>query len=221
MVNILVAKPQRTPTMRMVTADGYQYAMGSTPSGFTYKDVPKFGTIDREGKKALTRKVAPGLRQLAFTHTVASPDYQESIQPVIMRFTNTASRGVRIRFTGGSGPFEQPCWWLIKDLAVTVTQRALNNEPSRASIAWTLEEWVDVTLPTLARRPTPKSPAAPNRPVKAPTRTHRIGSGDTLWGIAARYLHNGARWPEIFNMNRNVISNPNRISAGQVIRIPG
>lgn len=225
MVNILVAKPTRKQTMRLVTSDGFQGSMHATPAAFTFSDVPNFGTIEREGKKALTRMVSPGLRQLAFTQTVASLDYQQSIQPVVLRFTNTAARGVRVRFTGGSGPLEQPCWWVIKGLAVTVTQRALNNEPSRVSIAWTLEEWNDVTANAVKARPVArpavKKPVAPTQRVKATVRTHRVVRGDTLWGIAARYLGNGARWQEIFNLNRGVIRNPNLISAGQVLRIPG
>lgn len=222
-VSILVLRPARKQTMRIVTSDGFQGSMHSTASGFTFKDVPNFATIPREGKKALTRMVSPGLKTLTFTQRIASLDYQQSIQPVVERFTAIGSRGVRVRFTGGSGPFEQSCWWLIKDLSVTASQRALNNEPSDTTLSWSLEEWQDVDSKVVRPRPTPKAPAAtPPRPVQAPARTYRVASGDTLWSIAARFLGNGARWPEVFNLNRNVVGgNPNLIIVGQVFRIPG
>ncbi len=50
--------------------------------------------------------------------------------------------------------------------------------------------------------------------------TYTVKSGDTLWGIAAKYLGSGAKYTEIYNANRDKISNPNLISVGQVLKIP-
>lgn len=47
-----------------------------------------------------------------------------------------------------------------------------------------------------------------------------IESGDTLWGIAAKLLGNGSKYPEIFEANREVIEDPDKIFVGQKIRIP-
>ncbi|ASX98693.1 minor tail protein [Arthrobacter phage Colucci] len=222
MVSILVNKPQYWHTMRVITHDGFQGSMHSTPTGFQYGDVAKYGQIEREGKKAISRLVAPGLRTLSFTQTVASLDYQQTIEPIVQRFTNLSAAGVRVRFPNGSGPFEQPCWWLIKDLSVNVTRRALDNSISYATVSWSLEEHVDVAANAIRPRPVPKAPVVPPKPVAAPSRTYRVVSGDCLWFIAQRFLGNGARWPEIYNLNRAVIGgNPNLIFPGQVYRIPG
>ena len=51
-------------------------------------------------------------------------------------------------------------------------------------------------------------------------KTHKVVRGDTLWGIARRFLGNGNRWPEIFELNRSQIQNPNLIFPGQVFRLP-
>ena len=47
-----------------------------------------------------------------------------------------------------------------------------------------------------------------------------IQSGDTLWGIASKFLGNGSKYPEIFEANREVIEDPDKIFVGQKIRIP-
>lgn len=60
---------------------------------------------------------------------------------------------------------------------------------------------------------------APSRPVtKATPKTHVVIKGDTLWGIAKKYLGNGSRYPEIAKLNN--IKNPDLIIDGQVLKIP-
>ena len=64
--------------------------------------------------------------------------------------------------------------------------------------------------------------AARSRPAPPPPRTYVVKPGDTLWGIAKMLLQNGARWREIYDLNRNVIGpDPNLIRPGQSLRIPG
>ena len=49
---------------------------------------------------------------------------------------------------------------------------------------------------------------------------YTIVSGDTLWGISAKFLGNGSKYMEIFEANREVIEDPDKIFVGQKIRIP-
>ena len=49
---------------------------------------------------------------------------------------------------------------------------------------------------------------------------YTVVGGDTLSGIAEKYYGNASRWTIIFEANRNQIQDPNRIFAGQVLRIP-
>lgn len=47
-----------------------------------------------------------------------------------------------------------------------------------------------------------------------------IEKGDTLSHIAKRYYGKASRWPDLFEANREVIQDPDRIFPGQKIRIP-
>ena len=49
---------------------------------------------------------------------------------------------------------------------------------------------------------------------------HTVEKGDTLWGISSKTLGNGARYEEIFEANKPMLSHPEKIYPGQVLRIP-
>lgn len=50
--------------------------------------------------------------------------------------------------------------------------------------------------------------------------THTVARGDTLSAIAKQYLGNANAWRQIFDANRDVLDNPDRINPGQVLKIP-
>lgn len=49
---------------------------------------------------------------------------------------------------------------------------------------------------------------------------HTVESGDTLSAIAKKTLGNANRYNEIFEANRPMLSHPDKIYPGQVLRIP-
>ena len=70
-----------------------------------------------------------------------------------------------------------------------------------------------------APRPAPKKETKKTA-TESKTRTYTVKSGDCLWRIAQKFLGSGSRYTEIYNLNRDKISNPNLIYPGQVLRIP-
>src|SRR5262245_9333458 len=53
---------------------------------------------------------------------------------------------------------------------------------------------------------------------KAAMQTYTVQAGDTLGGIAKRLLGNANSYMEIFNANRDVLTDPNMIKPGQVLK---
>lgn len=49
---------------------------------------------------------------------------------------------------------------------------------------------------------------------------HEVKKGESLWGIAAETLGNGSRYMEIFEANKPMLSDPDKIYPGQNLRIP-
>ena len=51
-------------------------------------------------------------------------------------------------------------------------------------------------------------------------RTYTIEKGDTLSKIAKEHLGQASAWKQIFEANRDVLDDPDRIFPGQVIKLP-
>ncbi len=49
---------------------------------------------------------------------------------------------------------------------------------------------------------------------------HTVEKGDTLWAISAKHLGNGAHYQKIFEANTPMLSHPDKIYPGQMLRIP-
>jgi len=73
---------------------------------------------------------------------------------------------------------------------------------------------IKVNAPAAQRTPTTASAGA------APTVTYTVQSGDTLSAIAKKFLGNPNEYMEIFNANKDQLSDPDKIRPGQVLKIP-
>ena len=54
----------------------------------------------------------------------------------------------------------------------------------------------------------------------ATARTYTVASGDTLSKISKQFYNDANQWQRIFDANRDILSNPDRILPGQHLRIP-
>ena len=78
------------------------------------------------------------------------------------------------------------------------------------------------TVKVIVKQETPKATVQTERPAEtAPKKkTYTVKAGDCLWNIAKKYLGNGAKYTEIYNLNKDKIKNPNLIYVGQVLTLP-
>lgn len=54
----------------------------------------------------------------------------------------------------------------------------------------------------------------------AQAKNYTIKKNDSLWKIAKEQLGDGNRWREIYELNKDVIKNPDRLKAGKIILLP-
>ena len=52
------------------------------------------------------------------------------------------------------------------------------------------------------------------------TRPHVVRDGDSLEDLAERYLGSRSRWNEIYEANRELLSNPELLPIGKTLQIP-
>jgi LysM repeat protein len=74
-------------------------------------------------------------------------------------------------------------------------------------------------IPQAFRAPAAAHLDAAVQPASQAAQDYTVQSGDTLFGIAQRYLGGGNQWPQLYHENSAHISDPNLIYVGQVLDV--
>lgn len=80
-----------------------------------------------------------------------------------------------------------------------------------------------LAIPALATQTTTERTATPASVTNTLTRTSNeisVGENDTLTALAQRYLGDGNRWNDLYEANRDRLSNPGQIRPGMKLRLP-
>ena len=62
--------------------------------------------------------------------------------------------------------------------------------------------------------------SAPAAPAPAPAKTYTVKAGDTLSGIAKATLGSAGAYMKLFELNKDQLTDPDKIEPGQVLRLP-
>jgi hypothetical protein len=103
-----------------------------------------------------------------------------------------------------------------------------NGPPSPIDTRATVQGGIPIPRENAAWQPVPETVAKTNAARLQPASkttiegfvVHRVEHGDTLSGLALRYLGNSARFGEIYNANRETLQSPNDLRLGMALRIP-
>lgn len=105
------------------------------------------------------------------------------------------------KYSGGAGDFFYDIKFVIaREIKISTTNELKIKSP---------------TARTKSKKKTKKTKA------EKKTWTYTVKSDDCLWRIAQKFLGSGARYMEIYNLNKSKIKNPTLIYPGQVLTIPG
>lgn len=118
-----------------------------------------------------------------------------------------------------------PYRWVIQDVSYGDALHDEHGNRTRQAVTVELLEHREAVLglrPAQRATPTPAR-NSPGLPSSGPTptasgRTYTVRAGDTLSRIAQRELGDAARWPELARLNN--LRDPDRIQAGQTLRLP-
>jgi len=112
-------------------------------------------------------------------------------------------------------------------LYVTGTVKSADEKNQIWNALKTVPDWekdvvANITVSAQASQPAPTtgSGGAVPVPTPSPTISYTVQSGDTLSAIAKKFLGNAYDYMDIFNANRDQLTDPDKIKPGQVLKIP-
>jgi nucleoid-associated protein YgaU len=82
----------------------------------------------------------------------------------------------------------------------------------------TIPTWQNDIVANIRVTGGPAAPAAPTATVEA--KAYTVKAGDTLSSIAKAHLGSAGAYMKIFDLNKDQLSDPDKIKPGQVLRLP-
>lgn len=111
--------------------------------------------------------------------------------------------------------------------AVSQAPASPTDAPSQAPATTQPAAQLEQILPSLpemasAAEPQKLAPSQDESPTsgETPTQPHTVKAGDTLWDLAEESLGDPTRWPELYQLNQDQVSDPDHIEVGWELNVP-
>ena len=85
---------------------------------------------------------------------------------------------------------------------------------------YTTDLVADIRVEASAAASASKGPGGPAAVAAGVNRSHTVEKGDTLSKIAKQYYGEAGKYMQIFEANKNILSDPDKIQVGQTLVIP-
>lgn len=209
-------------------------ALPVTPSKIQTKITNQNKTIHLINEGEVNILKSPGLREVSFSAMIPHVEYPFAYYPdgfkdanfYLEKFSEMKKGKKPIRlYIRRKSPLGKK---LFNDyFKVSIEDYSIDEDASEGqslTISMLLKEYKDYCTPKPLKidATTNEATLESNRPAEtAPIiKTYTVKSGDTLFNISKKYLGDGNRYPEIYNLNKGIIKNPNIILVGQVLTMP-
>ncbi len=180
------------------------------------------------GKKAYLEFIAPEPHQITLT-IVASKQFGVAPRTLQEKLHTYEEEGRVCTFMLGGkkvGHFK----WVIVSTSDVYTKITVGGRVMQMSFTLTLKEYrykrkksatyTSPVKPGGSTKNSAKGGTKKYEPKVKSYETYTVKKGDTLWRIAKKYYGNGAKYIKIYNANKNIIKNPNKLTIGWKIKIP-
>lgn len=205
--------------------------MPELPSSFSVKIGNKNKTVELLNGDTINLLKSKGLQEISLTLAFPMIGAKRTAEYYLAKFDKfkrerKPTQLIFTRTTPDGKPLEDT------NIKVSIEDYSKDEDASRPfeiSVSINLKEYIDYGTQKLTVKKVNKNGKTQkvasvkkeretNNAPKA--KTYTVKQGDTLWAISAKYLGSGAKYMTIYNANRNVLSNPNIVKAGQVLTIP-
>lgn len=85
---------------------------------------------------------------------------------------------------------------------------------------WDKDVVANITVKAAATQPAPTTGSQGAAVTGSPMISYTVQPGDTLSSIAKKFLGNANDYTDIFNANRDQLTDPDKIKPGQVLKVP-